>query len=279
VGEREGYHQTRIGRWRPSERQRLVLDALVENKTNPEIAALLGISLDGAKWHVSELMSQTGLSEREELARWWIEERQRRASPLAIPMLLRWNFIALSIGLAAVAAFVLLILNPADGNQGSGSQRDSPVAQGADLAPTPPVTPVATPPIPPAYYDCAVTRPNGSTPPGETPGGHYGDGELWTIFGDNGRLFYRTVDLQTNGSFSMKWIWWTTSGANDFSMVALRLDGPGTFISGVFHPGTASGGIPVWVGEPTFSNPGCWQVTAHLGSESLTVVVFLQLLP
>ncbi len=191
---REGYHRTRNRSWRPTDRQRIVLDALVENKTNPEIAALLGTTLDGAKWHVGELMSQTGLPSREELARWWIEERQHRASLLISPLLLRWS--SLSLGLGITIAVALLLLNPTGGKQPSDDGNASTVALGVDLAPTPSVTPAEKPLVPPAYYGCDVTLPNGSTPPGENPGSHYGDGQMWTVVGDDGRLFYRPVDLQ-----------------------------------------------------------------------------------
>ena len=39
VSEREGYHLSGRDAWRPNKRQRTVLDALIENKTNAEIAA------------------------------------------------------------------------------------------------------------------------------------------------------------------------------------------------------------------------------------------------
>jgi DNA-binding CsgD family transcriptional regulator len=45
-------------RWTP--RQRQVLDLLAARRTNGEIATALGISLDGAKWHVSEVMTKLG---------------------------------------------------------------------------------------------------------------------------------------------------------------------------------------------------------------------------
>ncbi len=94
VSDREGYHLPRHQRWQPNERQRLVLDALVENKTNPEIAEMLDITLDGAKWHVGELLSATGLSDRKALADWWAHERLDEKAdirrPADVPRWLPW---------------------------------------------------------------------------------------------------------------------------------------------------------------------------------------------
>ncbi|MBK6319809.1 MAG: hypothetical protein IPF51_13765 [Dehalococcoidia bacterium] len=44
-----------------NERQRTVLDLLVAGKTNAEIGDALGMSLDGAKWNVSEILTKLGL--------------------------------------------------------------------------------------------------------------------------------------------------------------------------------------------------------------------------
>ncbi|MCC7365384.1 MAG: helix-turn-helix transcriptional regulator [Dehalococcoidia bacterium] len=54
-------------------RQREVLDLLAKRRTNPQIAEALGISLDGAKWHVSEIIGVLGVDSREEAADWWRE--------------------------------------------------------------------------------------------------------------------------------------------------------------------------------------------------------------
>ena len=54
-----------------NDRQREVLDLLVGGKTNGEIASTLGITLDGAKWNVSEILGKLGLATREEAAEYW----------------------------------------------------------------------------------------------------------------------------------------------------------------------------------------------------------------
>lgn len=55
--------------WTP--RQREVLTLISKGKTNPEIADALGISRDGVKYHVSEVLSKLGSNSREEAAEYW----------------------------------------------------------------------------------------------------------------------------------------------------------------------------------------------------------------
>lgn len=52
-------------------RQREVLGLIAAGRTNPEIAEALGVSLAGAKWHVSEVISRLGVETREEAAEVW----------------------------------------------------------------------------------------------------------------------------------------------------------------------------------------------------------------
>lgn len=69
------------GRGRPrypdilTPRQFEVLELVREGLTNPQIAERLGISPDGAKWHVKEIIWKLGVRSREEAAR-WIPERE-----------------------------------------------------------------------------------------------------------------------------------------------------------------------------------------------------------
>lgn len=59
-------------------RQRKVLDLIVAGHTNQEIADRLGITLSGAKWHVSELLSLFGFFSREEMAEFWASRPSTR---------------------------------------------------------------------------------------------------------------------------------------------------------------------------------------------------------
>ncbi len=54
-----------------SRRQHQVLALLTHGMTNAAIARELGVSLDGAKWHVSELLTVLGMETRQEAARWY----------------------------------------------------------------------------------------------------------------------------------------------------------------------------------------------------------------
>lgn len=55
--------------WTP--RQRQVLDLIAQGRSNPEIAAALDVSLQGAKWHVSEILDKLDAQSREEAADYW----------------------------------------------------------------------------------------------------------------------------------------------------------------------------------------------------------------
>ncbi|HEX6030861.1 MAG TPA: helix-turn-helix transcriptional regulator [Tepidiformaceae bacterium] len=54
-----------------NDRQREVLALVAQGLTNAEIGERLGMSLDGAKWNVSEILSKLGLASREEAAEYW----------------------------------------------------------------------------------------------------------------------------------------------------------------------------------------------------------------
>jgi DNA-binding CsgD family transcriptional regulator/outer membrane lipoprotein-sorting protein len=96
-----------------SERQRAVLALLVAGKTNAEIGDRLGITLDGAKWNVSEILTKLGLASREDAAAYW-RWRSRPAARLnALRGLvgigsLKWvgGGAALVLGVAVVAAIL-----------------------------------------------------------------------------------------------------------------------------------------------------------------------------
>lgn len=76
-----------------------MLSLLRERLTNEEIAARLGITLDGAKYHVSEILGKLGVATREEAAAWRPPERRTwvRAA-LSLPVAAR---IAGAISIAA----------------------------------------------------------------------------------------------------------------------------------------------------------------------------------
>lgn len=109
-------------------RQREGLELLVKRRSNQEIADNLGISLDGAKWHVREVLQIYGVDSREEAA-----ERYRVEHGLP-RRLWRMTGTAVAIGaiagcaaVVALAAFIALSLR--DGTEdGLPSQSGLPSA-------------------------------------------------------------------------------------------------------------------------------------------------------
>jgi DNA-binding CsgD family transcriptional regulator len=138
---REGYHQFRD--WQPSDRQRQVLDLLVEGKNNAEIALALDVTPDGVKWHISELLGETGLDDRQALARWWVEEKARRRQPAFLPP---WP-LPLRLAIAGSAAVVVLVIVAGwlVWDRGDSGEAIQPLVEvAADVAPTPTPTPQPT---------------------------------------------------------------------------------------------------------------------------------------
>jgi len=62
-------------------RQQEVLEFVRKGMTNEQIASEIGISPDGVKFHVSEILSRTGLRRRGEAAE-WSRERERPTARL-----------------------------------------------------------------------------------------------------------------------------------------------------------------------------------------------------
>jgi DNA-binding CsgD family transcriptional regulator len=83
-------------------REKEVLALLRRGMSNPEIAAQLGISRDGVKYHVSEILSKLGVGSREHAATW---EPAVRRWGVGFSWL-SWATAAKAAGLAVIAAVV-----------------------------------------------------------------------------------------------------------------------------------------------------------------------------
>jgi DNA-binding CsgD family transcriptional regulator len=90
-------------------RQREVLELLRRGDTNEEIARTLGISLDGAKWHVSEIIGRLGVSDRYAAARWRPAGEPRPWWSLAWLRELRWGRPAV-VGAAKLASAGVIVV-------------------------------------------------------------------------------------------------------------------------------------------------------------------------
>lgn len=154
-----GMGRTGYRRWRSSgveltERQRQVLRLIERGYSNGEIAEALGISLDGAKFHVSEILSKLGVTSREEAAAAWKSSRET-SSTSALVAMLKWA--AAASGAAALGAGAVLIW--AASRDGGDDVPGSP-----GLSPSPVVLASATP------FQCPPPRtPTPTLGPGLTP--------------------------------------------------------------------------------------------------------------
>ncbi|HEX6032581.1 MAG TPA: LuxR C-terminal-related transcriptional regulator, partial [Tepidiformaceae bacterium] len=115
--------------WTP--RQRQVLGMVEAGKSNQEIADALGISLDGAKWHMREILSKLGVERREQAAEYWREHERwrRRAARVAEGLLLapvaRWLG-AGAVAAVAIGAALLLVALFRDGGSSSAVEAELP---------------------------------------------------------------------------------------------------------------------------------------------------------
>src|SRR6185437_12620895 len=105
---RSGSHVKLEGRHELSGRQHEVPGLMAEGRTNYEIAETLDLSLEGAKYHVSEILGKLGVDSREEAIAWWRGHRPLRER---LPQRMRFLWPALGWvgGLAAVGVAGLVV--------------------------------------------------------------------------------------------------------------------------------------------------------------------------
>ena len=157
-------------------REQEVLALLREGLTNTQIAERLSITLDGAKYHVSEILSKLGVSSREEAARWAPPERPWWATA-AVPLAWPWrraNVSWLATGAAGITA-VLVVAGVAllvwglvrtDGDAGASADADVPAGATTPLATLTPTTEPPTPqPTPSPSATSVPTLPPAATQP------------------------------------------------------------------------------------------------------------------
>jgi hypothetical protein len=120
---------------------------------------------------------------------------------------------------------------------------------------------------------CPVTKPNGMTPPGETPGPrHHGNGSLWTV------LYYPTLPVtgrnrQPDGSIDEKFPWWRGVSGN-LSIRGRRIDGSAPPLRARIPSGYGDSGFQA--SAIIFPTEGCWRVTGSVGLTALTFVVLVR---
>lgn len=154
----------------------------------------------------------------------------------------------------------------------SSQPRAATSTQAVQAAPSAPLGTDATA-VSVAGVACNVTQPNGSTPPGERPSpSHYGNGRLWTALWTDGTVVFRPGGpgwLEPGDALGMKWPWWR-AGSGPFSVTGRRLDGNAGPLTAVIPDGYGASGFQA--SGLIFPTEGCWEVTARVGADSLTLV-------
>jgi DNA-binding CsgD family transcriptional regulator len=117
-------------RWTP--RQREVLALLVRGRTNGQIADELRITLNGAKWHVSEVITKLGVESREEAAEYWrarnaVRHRIGRTLHALIPAA-AWLKVAAAGSMVAIAGATGVVVLVALQQAGTGDASVAPAS-------------------------------------------------------------------------------------------------------------------------------------------------------
>lgn len=128
---------------------------------------------------------------------------------------------------------------------------------------------------------CPVTKPNAfyATPPSHFYGGpgSYQNGALWTtvwMWGEDGVILPPgDGHITEDGAFiEMKWAWYRFKSGT-LTITGQRLDAPAPPLEAWIPEGYGDTGFQV--SGITFPTTGCWEVTGHLGEDSLTFVVWV----
>jgi hypothetical protein len=132
---------------------------------------------------------------------------------------------------------------------------------------------------------CHVTKPNGSTPPGEHPSDtHHGKPGLWTVLPRDGVLVITTTrppppgttfgQIYPDGSLRTKFPWWgSRAAAAKLRIRGRRLDGPARRLRLAVGPGAEARSPHFWATGPRFPSPGCWRVIGRSGRARLTFTI------
>ncbi len=126
-------------------RQRQVLDLVARGCTNSEIARRLELSLDGAKWHVSEILSKLGVQTREEAADYWrAHNRPWARVSRGVALLGPFGALKTALGAAAGVALAVVSITAYFGLDQSGSEppvASPPAETGVPTLPPQPTRP------------------------------------------------------------------------------------------------------------------------------------------
>ena len=136
---RTGYRRWRRTTVDITPRQAEVLRLIERGLTNGEIAIELGITLDGVKFHVSEILAKLGVSSREEAVGAWRHSRSFPTLVLPSTGVLRWA----AVSVTAVGGVLLLGTLFVLFSRGESPEPAAPNPT-VSATPTSPPTPTAT---------------------------------------------------------------------------------------------------------------------------------------
>lgn len=181
---------------------------------------------------------------------------------------IRWSGIVIAAAAMGLAMLASSCGSPADRPTSAANTSPNSVAANAIEPETP-------------AFDCPVTAPNGATPPGESYSrGHHGNGAIWTGLWPDGKVVFKPGGpgaIQPDGTLEMKW-WWWRSVPGELRIEGKRLDGPpGGILRAEIPAGYGKTGFQV--SGLIFPSAGCWEVTAHVGDQSLAFVTAVVLRP
>ncbi len=125
---------------------------------------------------------------------------------------------------------------------------------------------------------CAVTLPNGDSPPGEVPRTTFHGGpRLWTLLPAHGVVIVDSEGVAPAGSMHVKFPWWAVDVEGDLRLTGHRLDRQSneTLRADRVIPSRPESGFrgSFWSSRLTFPSPGCWTVQADAGSARLSVTM------
>jgi hypothetical protein len=132
---------------------------------------------------------------------------------------------------------------------------------------------------------CHVTKPNGSTAPGERPSDtHHGKRGLWTVLPQDGVLLISMTrppppgttggTIHADGSLSTKFPWWGSRlAASKLKIRGRRLDAPARRLRLMVGPGATARSPHFWATRLRFASSGCWRVTARSGRARLRFTI------
>ena len=186
-----------------TDRQKQVMELIARGFTNPQIAEKLGITLDGAKWHVREILTKVGAENREEAVAWWRREHrpsqrlQRAARVLVSATVLR---IAAGVAVVVIAGVLgtLALIALKDDEPPAAADNTATAAATAtattDTTPTPiaPPTTVGGKPVTQLAPGAPIEFPDDLVLYVAVSGCAncgFGGGDLWRIYrGNDGQL-------------------------------------------------------------------------------------------